>query len=71
MAAAQAQNSPGAAAETTAARDARVAWWRAYTIELHFNEVADESDRCFFNSVPTRLQLPASTVERLKKLAAV
>ncbi len=28
MAAAQAQNSPSAAAETTAARDARVAWWR-------------------------------------------
>lgn len=42
-----------------------------YAIELHFNQLADESDRRFFNSVPTRLQLPASTVERLKHLAAV
>jgi NTE family protein len=42
-----------------------------YTIELHFNQLADESDRRFFNSVPTRLQLPPSTVDRLKHLAAV
>ncbi len=42
-----------------------------YVIELHFNQLADESDRRFFNSVPTSLQLPASTVERLKHLAAV
>jgi NTE family protein len=42
-----------------------------YTIDLHFNQLADESDRRFFNSVPTRLQLPPSTVERLKHLAAV
>jgi hypothetical protein len=42
-----------------------------YAIELHFNQLADESDRRFFNSVPTRLQLPASTVDRLKGLAAV
>jgi NTE family protein len=42
-----------------------------YTIELHFNELADASDRQFFNSVPTRLQLSASTVDRLKHLAAV
>ncbi|HLH56751.1 MAG TPA: hypothetical protein VKY92_24410 [Verrucomicrobiae bacterium] len=41
-----------------------------YTIELHFNELADESDRRFFNSVPTRLQLPAPTVDRLKQMAA-
>jgi NTE family protein len=42
-----------------------------YTIELHFNQLPDESDRRFFNSVPTRLQLPAPTVDRLKQLAAV
>jgi len=42
-----------------------------YTIELHLNQLADESDRRFFNSVPTRLQLPAPTVDRLKHLAAV
>jgi NTE family protein len=41
-----------------------------YTIELHFNQLADESDRRFFNSVPTRLQLSTSTVDRLKRLAA-
>jgi len=41
-----------------------------YTIDLHFNQLADESDRRFFNSVPTRLQLPATTVDRLKHLAA-
>jgi hypothetical protein len=42
-----------------------------YTIELHLNQLADESDRRFFNSVPTRLQLPGPTVDRLKHLAAV
>ena len=42
-----------------------------YTIELRFNQLADESDRRFFNSVPTSLQLPPSTVDRLKHLAAV
>jgi len=41
-----------------------------YTIELRFNQLADDSDRRFFNSVPTRLQLTASTVDRLKRLAA-
>jgi len=40
-------------------------------IELHLNQLADESNRRFFNSVPTRLQLPAPTVDRLKHLAAV
>ncbi len=40
-----------------------------YTIELHFNQLADESDRRFFNSVPTRLQLPSQTVDRLERLA--
>jgi len=41
-----------------------------YVIELHFNQLADESDRRFFNSVPTSLQLPAKTVDRLRQLAA-
>jgi hypothetical protein len=41
-----------------------------YEVDLHFNQLADESDRCFFNSVPTSLQLPSSTVDRLKHLAA-
>ena len=54
----QADGSPSAQTET-------------YIAELHFNQVADESDRRFFNSVPTSLQLPASTVDRLEKLARV
>lgn len=41
-----------------------------YIIELHFNQLADKSDRQFFNSVPTSLQLPAKTVDRLRELAA-
>src|SRR6185295_17855983 len=41
-----------------------------YLIELHFNQWADESDRRFFNSVPTSLELPAKTVDRLRQLAA-
>jgi NTE family protein len=41
-----------------------------YFIELHFNQLADESDRRFFNSVPTSLQLPSKTVDRLRQLAA-
>jgi NTE family protein len=40
-----------------------------YIAELHFSQTANESDRRFFNSVPTRLQLPASTVDRLEQLA--
>ena len=42
-----------------------------YMIELHFDQLTDESDRRFFNSVPSRLQLPPSTVDRLKHLAGV
>jgi len=42
---------------------------KTYIVELHFSQVADASDRRFFNSVPTRLQLRASTVDRLEKLA--
>jgi len=41
-----------------------------YTVELHFNQLADDSDRRFFNSVPTRLQLPSATVDRLRRIAA-
>ena len=32
-------------------------------------QLADNSDRRFFNSVPTTLQLPSATVDRLEKLA--
>jgi hypothetical protein len=39
-------------------------------VELHFSQMADESDRHFFNSVPTSLQLPSKTVDRLRQLAA-
>ena len=41
-----------------------------YVIELHFNQLPDESERRFFNAVPTSLQLPAKTVDRLRELAA-
>jgi len=41
-----------------------------YVIELHFNQLPDESERRFFNSVPTSLQLPSKTVDRLRQLAA-
>jgi NTE family protein len=41
-----------------------------YVIELHFNQLANESDRRFFNTVPTSLQLPSKTVDRLRRLAA-
>ena len=41
-----------------------------YVIDLHFNQLPDESERRFFNSVPTSLQLPSKTVDRLRQLAA-
>ncbi len=41
-----------------------------YVAELHFSQLPDESDRHFFNSVPTSLQLPSKTVDRLCQLAA-
>ena len=41
-----------------------------YIVELHFSQLADESDRRFFNAVPTSLQLPSKTVDRLCQLAA-
>ncbi len=41
-----------------------------YVIDLHFNQLPDESERRFFNSVPTSLQLPSKTVDCLRQLAA-
>ncbi len=41
-----------------------------YIVELHFSQVADDSDRRFLNSVPTRLQLSSPTVDRLRRIAA-
>ena len=41
-----------------------------YIMELHFSQLADPSDRRFFNSVPTSLQLPSKSVDRLRQLAA-
>jgi len=58
------------ARERTDSSDSPPAQVETYVIELHFNQLADESDRRFFNSVPTSLQLPAKTVDRLRQLAA-
>jgi NTE family protein len=41
-----------------------------YVIELHFNQLPDTSESRFFNAVPTSLQLPSKTVDRLRQLAA-
>jgi NTE family protein len=41
----------------------------SYIVELHFSHMPNDSDRQFFNSVPTNLQLPSKTVDRLRKLA--
>jgi NTE family protein len=41
-----------------------------YVVELHFRQISDESDRRFYNAVPTTLQLPGKTVDRLRQLAA-
>jgi NTE family protein len=51
------------------AGDPQAAKTETYIVELHFSQAARESDRNFFNSVPTSLQLPASTVDRLKLIA--
>ncbi|HEX9046503.1 MAG TPA: hypothetical protein VF988_05705, partial [Verrucomicrobiae bacterium] len=40
-----------------------------YMVELHFDQMADESDRRFFNTVPTTLQLKPAVVDRLTRLA--
>lgn len=41
-----------------------------YVIDLHFNQLPDKSDSRFFNAMPTSLQLPSKTVDRLRQLAA-
>lgn len=40
-----------------------------YTVELHFSQLEDDSERQFFNSVPTQLQLPSEMVDRLRHVA--
>lgn len=57
------------ARERTESCDSTPAQIATYVIELHFNQLADESDRRFFNSVPTSLTLPSKTVDRLRQLA--
>lgn len=56
--------------ERTGSGDSPSVEVETYVIELHFNQLADEADRRFFNSVPTSLQLPDKTVDRLRQLAA-
>jgi NTE family protein len=56
--------------ERTGSGDSRPLPITTYVIELHFNQLPDESDRRFFNTVPTSLQLPSKTVDRLRQLAA-
>lgn len=41
-----------------------------YTVDLHFSRLTDDLERQFFNSVPTQLQLPPETVDRLRRMAA-
>ncbi len=53
------------------AGDSQSAKIETYIVELHFSLLADKSDRRFVNSVPTSLQLPAKTVNRLEHLAEV
>ena len=52
------------------AGDSSPARIETYLVELHFSQMANEADRHFFNSVPTKLQLPSKTVDRLCQLAA-
>jgi NTE family protein len=56
--------------ERTGCEDSQPVEIQTYVIELHFNQLADESDRRFFNSLPTSLRLPGKTVDRLRQLAA-
>jgi NTE family protein len=58
------------ARERTDATDSKPVEVTPYVIELHFNQLANQAERDFFNSVPTTLQLPAKTVDRLRDLAA-
>ena len=52
--------------ETSNAESSEIA---TYIVEVHFRQLVDESDRRFFNAVPTSLQLPSRTVDRLRELA--
>lgn len=56
--------------ERTGSGDSQSAGSSTYVIELNFNRLASQSDRRFFNSVPTTLELPSATVDRLRHLAA-
>jgi len=58
------------ARERTGSGDSSSVKIETYVIELHFNQLPNESDRRFFNTVPTSLQLPSKTVDRLRQLAA-
>ncbi len=58
------------ARENTDSGDSAPPEFSTYVIHLHFKELASDADRQFFNSVPTSLQLPATTVDRLRHLAA-
>jgi len=56
--------------ERTGSGDSPPTEIETYVIELRCNQLANESDRRFFNSVPTSLALPSKTVDRLRQLAA-
>jgi len=56
--------------ERTGSGDSSPVEIETYVIELHFNQLPNEADRRFFNTVPTSLQLPSKTVDRLRQLAA-
>ena len=43
---------------------------RFYPIEVDFNALTDETERKFFESVPTSFHLPPATVDRLRAVAA-
>jgi NTE family protein len=42
---------------------------KIYTVQLHLSQLADDAERQFFNSIPTQLQLPPETVDRLRHMA--
>jgi len=56
--------------ERAGSGDANAPEINTYVIELQFHQMTDKSDRQFFNTVPTSLQLPSKTVDRLSELAA-
>jgi NTE family protein len=56
--------------ERTGSGDSQPLPITTYIINLHFNQLPDKSESRFFNVVPTKLQLPSKTVDRLCQLAA-